>query len=90
MKINVVACFELKQSVSLVGIAFLAISDSFQIGMDTVDYLFGVNDKVRIKYRPLARLDPVHRCTTATTIQIFERFHPETLLITIVIRELSQ
>jgi hypothetical protein len=90
MKINVVACFELKQSVSLVGIAFLAISDNFQIGMDAVDYLFGLNDKVRIKYRPLARLDPVHRCTAATTIQIFERFHPETLLITIVIRELSQ
>jgi hypothetical protein len=56
----VVACFELKQPTSLVSIAFLAISGSFQIGMDAVDYLFSLNEKVRTKDRPLARLDLVH------------------------------
>jgi hypothetical protein len=86
----VVACFELKQLASLVGIAFLAISGSFQIGMDAVDYLFSLNDKIRTKDRPLARLNLVHSCTIATTIQSFERCHLETLLITVVVRELSQ
>jgi hypothetical protein len=90
MKIHAVACFELKRLASLVVIAFLVIYDSFQIGMDAVDYLFGLNDKVRTKDRPLARHDPVHRCTAETTIQSFEGCHPETLLITVVIRELSQ
>jgi hypothetical protein len=58
--------------------------------MDAVDYLFGLNDKVRTKDRPLTRLDPVHRCTTATTIQSFEGCYPETLLLTVVVRELRQ
>jgi hypothetical protein len=86
----VVAYFELKQPTSLVSIAFLAISGSFQIGMDAVDYLFSLNEKVRTKDRPLARLDLVHRCTIAMAIQSFKRCHPETLLITVVVRELSQ
>jgi hypothetical protein len=85
-----VACFELKRPASHVGIAFLTISSSFQVGMDAVDYLFGLNDMVRTKDRPVTRLDPVHRCTTVTTIQSFKRCHPETLLITVVVRELSQ
>jgi hypothetical protein len=55
-----------------------------------MDYLFSLNDKVRTKDRPLARLDPVHRCTTATTIQSFKGCHPKTFLITVVVRELSQ
>jgi hypothetical protein len=54
-----------------------------------VDYLFSLNDKVRAKDHPFARLDPVHRGTTAMTIQSFEGCHSETLLITVV-RELSQ
>jgi hypothetical protein len=85
-----VACFELKRSVLLVGIAFLAIPGSFQIGMDAIDYLFGLNDKARTKDHPFSRLDPVHRCRAATTIQSFEVCHSETLLITVVVRELSQ
>jgi hypothetical protein len=70
---------------SLVGIARLSCLGRFQIGLDAVDYLFGLNDKVTTKDRPLARLDPVHRCTTATAIQSFERRHYEILLITVVI-----
>jgi hypothetical protein len=58
--------------------------------MDVVDYLFGFNDKVRTKDRPLARLDLVHRCTTTMTIQSFEGCHLETLLINVVVRELNQ
>jgi hypothetical protein len=68
MKVHVVACFELKWPASLVGIAFLSYLGSFQIRLDAVDYLFSLNDKVRAKDRPFVRLDPVHGCTTATTI----------------------
>jgi hypothetical protein len=75
---------------SLVGIAFLAGSGSFQIGLDAVDDLLSLNDKVRAKDRPLARLDLVQTCTTATTIQSLEGCHSEALLITVVVRELSQ
>jgi hypothetical protein len=86
----VVACFKLKRSASLVGIAFLSWLGSFQIGLDAVDYLFGLNDKVRAKDRPFARLDPVNRCMIAKAIQSFEGCHSKPLLITIVVRELSQ
>jgi hypothetical protein len=60
MKVHTVACFELKWSVSLVGIAFFLCLGSFQIGLDAVEYLFCLNDKVRAKDRPFARLDLVH------------------------------
>jgi hypothetical protein len=50
----VVACFKLKWLGLLVGITFLLCLGSFQIGMDAVDYLFGLNDKVKTKGRPLA------------------------------------
>jgi hypothetical protein len=53
-------------------------------------YLFGLNDKIRTKDHPLARLDPVHRCTTVTAIQGFKGCHPETLLISVVVRVLSE
>jgi hypothetical protein len=74
----------------MVHLAFLAISSNFQIVTDAVDYFFGLNDKVNIKDRPLARLDPVHRCMIAMAIQSFERCHPEALLINVVVRELNQ
>jgi hypothetical protein len=74
-----VTCFELKRSVLLVSIAFLAIPGSFQIGMDAMDYLFGLNDKARTKDHPFSRLDPVHRCMAVTTMQSFEVCHSETL-----------
>jgi hypothetical protein len=90
VKVHVVACFELKRPASLVGIAFLAISGSFQVGMEAVDYFFSLNDKVRTKNCPLTKLNPVHRCTAMMAIQRFERCHPETLLIIVVVRELSQ
>jgi hypothetical protein len=75
----VVTFFELKRLVSLVSIAFLAIPSSFQIGMDAVDYLFGLDDKVRAKDSPFTRLNLVHRCTTATAIQSFKWCHSKTL-----------
>jgi hypothetical protein len=63
---------------------------SLQVGLDAVDYLLGLSDKVRAKYRPLSRLNLVERCKTSMTIQCFERRHLETLLITVVVRELNQ
>jgi hypothetical protein len=55
-----------------------------------MDYPFGLNDKVRAKDRPFTRLNPVHRCTTATAIQTFKGFHSKTFLINVVVRELYQ
>jgi hypothetical protein len=86
----VVACFELKRSASLAGIAFLSCLGSFQIGLDVMDYLFNLNDKARTKDRPFPRLDLVHIVMTATTIQGFKGCHYKTFLITVVVRELSQ
>jgi hypothetical protein len=63
---------------------------SFQIGLDAVDNLFSLNDEVRAKDLPFTRLNPVHRCMAAMAIQSFEGCHSETLLITVVVRELSQ
>jgi hypothetical protein len=85
MKIHVVDCFKLERLTSLVGIACLSCLGRFQIGLDAIDYLFGLNDKIKIKDHPLAMLDPVPRCTTATTIQSFEMRHSKTLLKTVVI-----
>jgi hypothetical protein len=83
-----VTCFRLKQRASFVGIAFLSCLGSFQIGLDVMDYLFSLNDKVRAKDRPLTRLDPVHMCTAAMVIQSFKGCHSKTFLITVVVREL--
>jgi hypothetical protein len=55
-----------------------------------MDYPFNLNDKVRAKDRPFARLNLVYRCTTMTAIQRFEGCHSKTFLVTVVIRELSQ
>jgi hypothetical protein len=90
MKVHAIACFELKRSASLVGIAFLSCLGYFQIGLDLVDYLFSLNDKVRAKDRSFPRLDPVHGCTAMTAIQSFKGCHSETLLLTVVVRELDQ
>jgi hypothetical protein len=90
MKVHVVACFELQWPASLAGIAFLSCLGCFQIGLDAMDNLLGLRDKIRAKDHPLARLDPVHMCMTMMAIQSFEGCHSETLLIAIVVRELSQ
>jgi hypothetical protein len=55
-----------------------------------VDYLFGLNDKAVAKDCPFTRLDPVHTRMVAMGIQSFKGCYSETLLITIVVRELSQ
>jgi hypothetical protein len=90
MKVHMVSRFELKRPASLVGIAFLSCLGSFQIGLDVMDYLFSLNDKVRAKDHSFTRLDPVYRCTVVTAIQSFEGCHSKTFLITVVVRELSQ
>jgi hypothetical protein len=54
-----ITSFKLKQSASLVGIAFLLSPGSLQVGLDAVDYFLGLGDKVRAKNCPLARLDLV-------------------------------
>jgi hypothetical protein len=56
----VVTYFELKRSASLVGIAYLSCLGNSQVGLDAVDNLVGLYDKVKAKDRPFARLDPVH------------------------------
>jgi hypothetical protein len=55
-----------------------------------VDYILSLSDKVRAKDHPLARLDPVQRCTTSAAIQSFDGCHSKTLLIKVVVRELNQ
>jgi hypothetical protein len=55
-----------------------------------MDCLFSLNDKSRAKDHPFTRLDLVHRCTTATTIQTFKGCHSKTFLITVVVKELGQ
>jgi hypothetical protein len=65
MKLYTVAYFELKWLASLVGTTFLLGLGSFLVGLDVMDYLIGLIDKVRAKDRPLARLNPVHRCTAS-------------------------
>jgi hypothetical protein len=55
-----------------------------------MDYLFSLNDKVKVEDRPFTRLDLVHRGTTAMVIQSFKECHSKTFLITVVVRELSQ
>jgi hypothetical protein len=46
--------------------------------------------KIGAKCHPLARFNLVQRCTTSATIECFERFHLETLLIIVVVIEFSQ
>jgi hypothetical protein len=53
------------------------------------DFL-GLRDKIGVKGHPLARFNPVQRCTTSATIESFERLHLETFLIIVVVRELIQ
>jgi hypothetical protein len=59
MKVHTIASFKLKWSTSLVGIAFLSGLGMLYVGLDAVDYLLGLNDNVRAKDRPLARLNLV-------------------------------
>jgi hypothetical protein len=55
-----------------------------------VDYFLVIGDKVKSKDRPVTRLDLVQRCMTSVAIQSFKGCHSETLLITVVVRELDQ
>jgi hypothetical protein len=87
--VQAVACFELKQSMSLVSIAFLSCLGSFQIELDAVENPLGLRDKVRAKYRSFTKLDLVPRCTATIAIQSFEGCHFETFLIVVVVRDLT-
>jgi hypothetical protein len=53
------------------------------------DFL-GLRDQIRAKGHPLAKFNPVQRCTASATIESFERGHLESFLIAVVVRELSQ
>jgi hypothetical protein len=59
MKVHMVASFKLKGSSSLVGITFLLSLGSLQVGLDAMDYLLGLRDKLRAKDCSLTRLNPV-------------------------------
>jgi hypothetical protein len=85
-----VASFELKRPTPLVGIAFLSGLGSIRVGLDAVDYFLSLSDKVRAKDCLFARLNLAQRCTTLAAVKCFERCHLEALLITVVVRELSQ
>jgi hypothetical protein len=75
---------------SLVGIVLLSRLSSLQIGLDTMNDLLSLHDKIGAKGHPLVRFNPVQRCTTSATIECFKQYHLETLLITIVVREFSK
>jgi hypothetical protein len=90
VKVHMVGNLKLMWLVALVGIAFLSSPGSLQVGLNVVDYLLGLSDKVRTKDHPLTRLNPVQRCMTSEAIQSFKGCHSETLLLTVVVRELSQ
>jgi hypothetical protein len=75
---------------SLVGIVFLSCLGIFQIGLDAMDYLFSLNDKVKAKDCPFTWFDPVYMCMAATAIQSFKGCHSKTFLIAIVVREFTQ
>jgi hypothetical protein len=89
MKVHAVANFKLKRLASLVGIALLSGLGNLQVGLDVVDYLLGLNDKIRAKI-----------VLSSSSIQFKGVRHRRpynalkgtimTLLITVVIRELSQ
>jgi hypothetical protein len=55
-----------------------------------VGYLLSFIDKVRAKDHSLTRLNLAQRCTTSAAKQCFERCRSETLLVIVVVRELSQ
>jgi hypothetical protein len=59
MKVHVATRLKLMWPTSFVGIAFLSCLGSFEIGLDGMDYLFSLNDKVSAKDRPFTKLDPV-------------------------------
>jgi hypothetical protein len=63
---------------------------SLQIRLDMMDYFLSLNDKVGAKDHPLARLNLVLWCAIAATIECFKGCHLDTLLVTVVIRELGQ
>jgi hypothetical protein len=89
-KVHTIASFKLKRSVSFVGMAFLSSPGSLQVRLDAVDYFLHLDDKVKAKDHPLARLDPVKGCMASTAKQSFKGCHYETHLITVIVRELSQ
>jgi hypothetical protein len=53
------------------------------------DFL-SLHDKIGAKGHPLTRFNLVQRCTTSVTVESFKRCLLEPLLITVVLRELSQ
>jgi hypothetical protein len=53
------------------------------------DFL-GLCDKIGAKGHPLARFDPIQRCTALASVESSERCHLETFLIDVVVRELRQ
>jgi hypothetical protein len=89
-KVHIVTNFKLKRLTSLIGIALLSGLGSIQAGLDVMDYPLGLSNKVWSNDRLVARLNLVQRCTTSATVKCFEQCHLETLLITVVVRELSQ
>jgi hypothetical protein len=74
---------------SLIGRVLLSGLGILHVGLDAVDYLLGLSDKVRTKDRPLARLNLVQRCATLAIVKCFKWCHLEAVLIAIVVIELS-
>jgi hypothetical protein len=82
--------YESLGTTSLVGTVLLAGLGSLQVGLNTMNNFLDLHEKIGAKGHPLARFNPVQRCTTSAVIESFKRCHLETLLIAVVIRELSQ
>jgi hypothetical protein len=90
MKIHVVSNNKGQRMTSLVGIVLLVGLDSLQIRLNAMNDFLGLHDKIGAKGHPLARFDPIQRCTALVTVESFKKCHLETFLIVVIVRELRQ
>ena len=74
---------------SFIGITFLTSLSSFQVLLDGTDLLLRFVHEIDAIIPSLSGFDPIQRGSTLSTVQGFKWSHLDTLLITVVIRELS-
>jgi hypothetical protein len=84
-----ISYFKLQGSTPLVCISFLACLLSFQVILDMMDSRFSLFDNVGSKYHFLSRLNPIERCMASSSIKSLKWCQFQTLLVAIIVRELS-
>jgi hypothetical protein len=80
---------ELQRSMPLISIALLACLCDLPVILDVMDRRFGLINEIGTKDSLFSRLNLVEQCATSTSVQNFKWCHLETLLVEIVVRELS-